>query len=50
MCSLNGAVVTGTIAGNLLLWEGRNCVKTIKAHSVSHSPQSHLAVGRLVLA
>ena len=27
------SVITGAISGNLLVWEGRNCVRAIKAHS-----------------
>ena len=26
------SVITGAISGNLLVWEGRNCVRSIKAH------------------
>jgi hypothetical protein len=35
IASLNNVVVSGTITGNFLVWDGRNCVKMVKASSVS---------------
>ena len=33
VCAVNKYVVTGATTGHLCVWEGRNCVRAIKAHS-----------------
>jgi len=31
--ALGDVIVSGTITGNFLIWDGRSCVRTVKAHS-----------------
>jgi hypothetical protein len=44
IASLNGVVVSGTITGAFLVWDGRNCVKTVKAHSVRGFPSTRVSI------